>query len=263
MKKSLFICLAALMVLAVSCKKENSNDEPKQKYGVDGVTPMPEAVDLGLSVKWASFNIGASKEYEYGDYYAWGETTTKDNYDWASYKWCTGYNKLTKYCPKDQADKWDAEAKPDGPDGDVQLFPSDDVAHVKLGGKWRMPTNEDFEKLLALETEAAKDNSDYTWEKWAYATDADGNEVKDANGNIVRGICIKRKSTGATLFLPATGYRDDTNLYRAGSYGYYCSSSLDSNGPNGTWGVTFNSDDVTRGSYYRYYGLSVRPVCVE
>lgn len=99
---------------------------------------MPEAVDLGLSVKWASFNIGASKEYEYGDYYAWGETTTKDNYDWASYKWCTGYNKLTKYCPKDQADKWDATAKPNGPDGEIKLLPSDDVAHVKLGGKWRI-----------------------------------------------------------------------------------------------------------------------------
>ena len=73
-KKSLFICVAALMVLAVSCKKDDKTD--KGKYGVDGVTPMPEAVDLGLAsgVKWASFNIGASKEYEYGDYYAWGET---------------------------------------------------------------------------------------------------------------------------------------------------------------------------------------------
>ena len=114
------------MVLAVSCKKDDKTN--KGKYGVDGVTPMPEAVDLGLSVKWASFNLGASKEYEYGDYYAWGETATKDNYDWASYKWCTGAeNKLTKYCPKNKADKWDAVAKPDGPDGEVKLFPSDDV----------------------------------------------------------------------------------------------------------------------------------------
>ena len=79
MKKSLFICLAALMVLAVSCKKDNSNDVPKQKYGVDGVTPLPEAVDLGTvvngkTVLWASFNLGASKEYEYGDYYAWASS---------------------------------------------------------------------------------------------------------------------------------------------------------------------------------------------
>ena len=50
MKKSLFICLAALIVLAVSCKKDNSNDVSKQKFGVDGVTPLPEAVDLGTVV---------------------------------------------------------------------------------------------------------------------------------------------------------------------------------------------------------------------
>ena len=59
--------------------------------------PIPEAVDMGLSVKWASFDLGASKPEEYGDYYAWGETETKDDYSWASYKWCMGaYDTMTK-----------------------------------------------------------------------------------------------------------------------------------------------------------------------
>lgn len=68
MKRLIYLSLAALMVLAVSCKKDNKpdNDNPV-KYGVDGVTPMPDAVDIGLvvdgqKVLWANFNLGASKE---------------------------------------------------------------------------------------------------------------------------------------------------------------------------------------------------------
>ena len=70
MKRLFYFVMAGLIALAVSCKKDNSNEDvPKQKYGVDGVTLMPEAVDLGLpsGLKWASFNIGASKPEEYGD----------------------------------------------------------------------------------------------------------------------------------------------------------------------------------------------------
>ena len=148
MKKILFILTGvALLLLTVSCKKDHKIN--KGNYGGDGVTPKPEAVDLGLSVKWASFNLGASKPEEYGDHYAWGEITSKDNYSWTTYKWCTGAeDKLTKYCPKDKAGDWDATAKPDGPDGEVKLLPSDDVAHVKLGGKWRMPTDAEWKELL-------------------------------------------------------------------------------------------------------------------
>ena len=81
--------MAALMVLAVSCKKDDKPGKGADsgKYGIDGVTPMPEAVDLGLSVKWASFNLGASKPEEYGDYYAWGETEVKDEYTVENYSY--------------------------------------------------------------------------------------------------------------------------------------------------------------------------------
>ena len=249
--RRIFVALAALALLAVSCKK----DEPKGKYGVDGVTPMPEAVDLGLAtgLKWASFNLGASKEYQHGDYFAWGETATKDNYDWASYKWCTGAaDKLTKYCPKYEADKWDAVAKPEGPDGRVKLIPEDDVAHVKLGGKWRMPTNEDFEELFALETEAAKENSDYTWEKWVSVTNDSGYKVY--------GIRIKRKSTGATLFLPAVGYLNGVTF--SDGYGMYWSSSLNESDPGGAYDVSFHSGGAGRNIGSRYHGQSIRPVSV-
>ena len=254
MKKSISICLTALLALAVSCKKDNSNDSPKQQFGIDGVTPMPEAVDLGLSVKWASFNIGATKEYEYGDYYAWGETSTKDNYDWASYKWCTGAgNKLTKYCPKDRANKWDASAKPEGPDGNVKLLPDDDVAHVKLGGHWRMPTHDDLNELLAL-----KKNDNYTWEKWATVT--------DSNGKDVYGIRITRTSTGATLFLPAAGYCEGTSIGEdAGSLGRYWTASLLDNTiiPDSAICLSFRSEDSSWNGTIRCNGRSVRPVWKE
>ena len=275
--------MVGLIALAVSCKKDNSNEDvPKQKYGVDGVTLMPEAVDLGLpsGLKWASFNIGASKPEEYGDYFAWGETITyyssqnplvwakrketdenELRYNWESYLYANGAeNKLTKYCLKDNADCWDMDAKPEGPDGEVKLLPSDDVATVKLGGKWRMPTAADFKELLDLKEEVIKDNSDYTWEDWALATDADGNEVKDIWGNAIHGIRIKRKSTGATLFLPSAGI---CNEYEFGegidSWGYYYSSSLDFF-PESAVVLYLTPESSGRFNVYRYNGLPVRPV---
>lgn len=264
MKRFVYLCLAGLTVLSISCKKD---DKPgKGKYGVDGVTPLPEAVDLGLEsgIKWASFNLGASKEYEYGDYYAWGETLTyysslepltwkagkTDGYDWPSYQWCNGaYYKLTKYCPKDQTSFWDVADK--DPDGEVKLLLSDDVAHVKLGGKWRMPTLDDIKELLALKT-----NEGYTWEKWAKATDKKGNEVMDAWGNVIRGIRITRNSTGASLFLPAAGLCNSEVGIGAGSDCFYWSSSLDTDYPN----FAYDLDVSVTGYANRYYGFTVRPV---
>lgn len=258
MKKLFCLSLAALTLLSVSCKKDDKAG--KGKYGVDGVTPLPEAVDLGTvvngkNIKWASFNLGASKEYEYGDYYAWGETATKSDYSWATYTYANGYyNKLTKYCPKDKTDYWDVAGKE--PDGEVTLLPSDDVAHVKLGGKWRMPTLDEIKALLALET-----NDDYTWEKWALPTDENGNGIKDDWGNVVRGIRITRKSTGATLFLPASGYCYEASIGEdAGSWGYFWSSTLVTDYPNSVCSLYFNSDKSDWNYYPRFYGLPVRPV---
>lgn len=256
MKKLFCLSLAALMLLSVSCKK----DDKPGKYGVDGVTPLPEAVDLGTvvngkNIKWASFNLGASKEYEYGDYYAWGEIATKSDYSWATYTYANGANnKLTKYCPKDNKSYWDVADKE--PDGKVTLLPSDDVAHVKLGGKWRMPTLDEINALLELKT-----NDDYTWEKWALTIDENGNEIKDAWGNVVHGIRITRKSTGATLFLPASGDCSGASVGKnAGSWGNYWSSSLRTGSPDYACRLYFNSGGSDWVGYSRYYGFAVRPV---
>lgn len=228
----------------------------------------------GKTVKWASFNLGASRNYEYGGYYAWGETvaycTSLDpvewaerdgkvlHYDWASYIHANGsMDKLIKYCPDTAAgaEYWDSTARPEGPDGNSKLFPSDDAVHVKLGGKWRMPTEEDFAALLALKT-----NLDYTWDEMVLATDSKGNELKDFKGNAIVGLRITRRSTGASLFFPAAGFCEGENVAKnAGSRGYYWSSSLGA-GTTNSRSMTFSSGSVICGPSGRLYGFQIRPV---
>ena len=225
-----------------------------------------EYVDLGLpsGLKWATCNVGATKPEEYGDYFAWGDTVPyyepghaqddpqnywkddkKDGYKWSTYKWCEGsYNTLNKYCN-------DSEYGNNGfTDTDTILVAEDDAASYNWGGSWRMPTKGDIDELLAT-----KDNTtDYTW-IWC-----DGSTTRYA-GTDVKGWQIVRISTGATLFLPAAGYRNDTHLYNVGSYGIYWSSSLYTDNPYIAWYINFNSGDRCTSGSYRYYGQSVRPVC--
>ena len=189
------------------------------------------AVDLGLSVYWGTTNIGASKPEDYGDYYAWGETEPKESYSWSTYKFGTSssgpffkYNTISSYGSVD--DK-------------TELEPEDDVASVKLGGEWRMPTDAEWTELRTKCT-------------WTWTTNYNGTGVK---GQIVTA------TNGNSIFLPAAGYRRDTKLYDAGSYGYYWSSSLNTDKPSIAWYVNFNSGTVRRRDYgYRSYGQSVRPV---
>lgn len=188
----------------------------------------PEAVDLGLSVKWASCNIGASKPEEYGNYYAWGETETKSTYNLYTYKWCNGTNNsLTKYNTSSSYGTVDNKTK---------LENSDDVARVKLGGKWRMPTDAEWTEL----------RNKCTW-TWTTQNGVNGRRVTGPNGN--------------SIFLPAAGFRDWASLGDAGSCGIYWSSSLYTDVPDTAWFVYFYSDFVYRScGIYRCDGLSVRPV---
>lgn len=91
-----------------------------------------EAVDLGLSVKWGSCNLGAATPYETGDYFAWGETTPKTDYSFNTYKWAQA-EKFTKY---------------NLTDGKLALDRSDDAVQVSMDGGWRMPTYHEFRELL-------------------------------------------------------------------------------------------------------------------
>ena len=105
--------------------------------GVAYTTPVTaQAVDLGLSVKWASCNIGATFPEETGDYFAWGEVEPKEDY-FQDYKWGEGNfmvtGKPSKYNIEDKL--W-------------ELLPEDDAAHVNWGGKWRMPTNAEYVELI-------------------------------------------------------------------------------------------------------------------
>ena len=180
-------------------------------------------VDLGLpsGTKWATCNVGANSPSEYGNYYAWGEVTTKETYNWDTYRYYDGSN-LTKYT---------------GSDGLTTLQSSDDAATANWGSGWRMPNYDELNEL--------KNNCTVTW------TTQNG-----VNGRLFTG------PNGNSLFLPVAGDRNDSDLYGAGSYGEYWSSSLGTGNPNRAWYLYFNPDDNSMGNFYRYYGQSVRPVCV-
>ena len=184
----------------------------------------PEWVDLGLSVKWATFNVGATKPEEYGDYFAWGETEPKDEFSWSNYKWCNGaYNKLTKYCPKKQSTSWDGGEEPDGLS---QLEFEDDAANVNWGDNWRIPMDSEWKELI--------DNCSCIWteENGVYGYKVTSNKVG---------------YEGNSIFLPATGYYSDWSegLKDAGSNGKYWSSRL------------YDYDVLVQNVYFNYKGIGL------
>ena len=197
--------------------------------------PVPEGfVDLGLpsGLLWATCNLGATTPEGHGDYYAWGETATKEVYNWSTYKYCTvdaegSLQTLTKY---NTSTTWGT------PDNLTTLQAIDDVAAQKLGDGARMPTKEDWEELIANTTA-----------EWTTVNGVAGRKFTAANGN--------------SLFLPAAGYRWVGELYDAGELGGYWSSSLSADYPLGAWFFRFNSGGQSMYDYGgRYYGPSVRAV---
>ena len=91
-----------------------------------------------MSVKWASWNVGAESPEEFGDYFAWGEVETKDYYAWENYKFYdVETDKITKYSIF-------------GVDNKSFLDSEDDAAHHWWGGEWRMPTKAELFELLSL-----------------------------------------------------------------------------------------------------------------
>lgn len=179
-----------------------------------------EAVDLGLSVKWASFNLGAYAPEEYGNYYAWGEIETKSVFSWSRYIWCQGSSSsITKYNEDDCK---------------TILDPEDDAAQVRLGGKWRMPTYDEWVELKA--------RCNWTW------TTQNGIFGYRVAGN------------GNSIFLPAAGEQVDSNYREVGYMGFYWSCSLRKIEAYTAWLLFFNSDKVSETFYGRQNGFSIRPV---
>ena len=203
------------------------------------VPPEPSVVDLGLSVKWASFNLGASKPTEYGGYYQWAGTEdvsrTSISLKWSNcpYHYGSDYDSgWTKYNNNSYYGIVDKK---------TVLEAMDDAASVALGGKWRMPTDAEWSELLNT------DNCSWTW------TTIDG----------VNGYKVQSKKSGYTdnwIFLPAAGCRSRGHFNSVESYGYYWSSSLGTSYPYNAYYMEFNSSYVGRYCRDRYYGQSVRPV---
>ena len=195
-------------------------------------TSTHEYVDLGLSVKWATCNIGANSPEEYGDYFAWGEIAPKEEYNWSTYKWCNGSETtLTKYC---------TDGSYGTVDNKTQLELSDDAAYANWGNGWRMPTRAEFTELYEQCT-------------WTWTTE-----------NGINGYKVTSKSTGNSIFLPVTGLRYESSLSGVGDYGYYRSSSMGSSRSLGTWIIHINASEM--GMYNdgtRHTGMSVRPVYIS
>ena len=190
--------------------------------------PVPVgAVDLGLSVYWATCNIGASKPEDYGDYFAWGETEPKEDYSLYTYKWYNGSaNTLTKYNNDSSAGTVDNK---------TVLEPEDDVAHVKLGGKWRMPTDAEWTEL--------SDNCSWL----------------GASLNGVYG-CFVLATNGNSIFIPAAGWRKGTDLDASVDL-FFWSSSLGTGDPFFAPIVHLYPDYVNyECCSWRFLGLPVRPV---
>ena len=187
-------------------------------------------VDLGLpsGTVWATCNIGATNPEDYGNYYAWGETTTKTNYSWSTYRYCNGNEtSLTKYCLGPLYGNSDQYRT---------LVASDDAATSNWGSSWRMPTNTEIDELY--------DNCTVVW-----------TTLNGANGLLFTG------SNGNSIFLPAAGYRKDTNLLYSGARGHYRSSSLYLYLTTNTWEIDFSSSYNYVNEGARELGFSVRPVC--
>lgn len=189
----------------------------------------PHLRDLGLpsGIKWACCNVGANQPAEYGGYYSWGETSAKNVYNWSTYKWCNGsWNSLTKYCSSSFYGMVDNK---------TTLEIADDVAHVKWGNRWRMPTREEMEELI----------SSCTLEKVTY---------NGVNGWKLTGL------NGVAIFLPAAGLRFDLDSKDVGFYPYYWSSTASNS--EASWYLYYNSSYGLRidDGYVRSCGLPIRPV---
>jgi len=213
MRKLYYIFFATLFAV-VSCTKENPTPAPSSL----------EMVDLGLSVKWASCNVGATKPEEYGKYFAWGDVTGQT---WDGSKWSGGGFSI--------APKYEVDAN-------GNLKPEYDAAQVNLGDEWRMPTKAEEQELI--------DNCTCIW--------TDNYKSTGVAGKIF--TSKKAGYTDKSIFIPAAGYVDNDNLLESGIGGTHWSSTFYNENDDYAWFIYFRSDYVHTNYKYRYRGRSIRPV---
>ena len=225
------------------------------------VTEFPFA-DMGLSVKWGVMNLGASNQNESGDYFAWGEIEPHYSsltpitwrsgyafgYNWKNYKWANGSQKtLTKYCHTTYSNYWSGTGTPDGK---ISLDPEDDVVHVKMGGRWRMPTFDELAELI--------DNCTWTTQ---LSTDA----------SRIIGYQATSKINGQLMYFPCVGFytngldqfeRMDSSQGFDDYWVFYWTSDLCPNNPSLAEGLYLSSEQLEGGGYDldRFIGAVIRPV---
>lgn len=182
-------------------------------------------VDLGLSVKWATMNIGAESPEDYGDYIAWGALSEDDPYPWGLDEECI------RYCA-------DSEEYTDDL---IRLYHSDDAASYNWGGNWRMPTSEEFMELIR---ECV----------WTYAT---------RNG--IRGYIVSSKVNDNYIFLPAGGTYKGSDAGLVGCYWTNTASAREGNNNSANaFSFEIGSIEIDyyfhEYEYYRDTPMSIRPV---
>ena len=223
MKNRLIVMLVLLTFLA-SCA------------GTSKVKSKHDAVDLGLpsGTLWASCNVGAANPWDYGEYFAWGETTPKAVYDWPSYKYAkdatsSTSKSFTKYCQ-------DAESGYNGYSDKLTVLENiDDAATANWGAEWSTPTMTQWQEL--------HNNCTWTW-----------TTIKNVNGYEVKG------KNGKKIFIPAAGSKSGAKSSGVGERGSYWSANIARSLYNASQ-VGFASNYAHgQGSNERASGQPVRPV---
>ena len=248
--RKLFATIVLLLLMAVSVNAQSTKRGDANEDGVVDISDVvvlvniilngdenesyrtcpddnhPHLIDLGLpsGTKWACCNVDDDHSKQsptnYGGYYAWGETTEKDYYDWSTYIYCNGSYDTCHGLGSDIAG--------------TQY----DVAHVKWGGSWVMPSFDQIKELL--------DNCSSEW------TTLNGVNGRRFTGN-----------NGGVIFLPAAGYRDVESLLGAGSFCYYW---LSTQNPSYSYSYyayqlyCYSGDVGWINSGSRHDGYTVRPV---
>lgn len=212
------LALAAVLACGTGCSKEN--------VIVKESGSSLHFVDLGLSVKWADSNLGASAPEENGEYYAFAELETKDDYRMETYKWAApnekGHYLYTKY---------------NGQDDKRVLDKEDDAVRARLGSKYRLPSEAEVQEL--------RDSCTWTW-----------STLNGVNGYKVTSNVKGYK--GRYIFFPASGLREETAPAVTGHEGYYLTSSLYETGP---YRLAFSPEGIAIGvTASRYNGFSIRAV---
>lgn len=185
--------------------------------------------DLGLpsGALWAACNIEAEDDLasDGGDYYAWGETSSKGKgYSWSTYKWGTSSDALTKYTATDHL---------------TTLESGDDAATAAWGEGCRMPTQAECKELVEQCT-------------WEWQDDYDG-----AQGYKVTG------PGGLYIFLPSAGYRSTGSSVYNSESGFYWTSSLSSDSNDNAYMLNFDSSSHQTTAKSRVFGYSIRPVAAK